>query len=92
MHSVASTAATRAQPRPPTRATACRRTLCKNVQNFVSHSVIGTRGRGGAAGKLVSGKERRWRLVQSCEDGDEMCDGIMQTDGGEGDWMEATDH
>ena len=34
----------------------------KNVQNFVSQSVIGTRGRGGAAGKLVSGKERRWRL------------------------------
>ena len=25
-------------------------------------------------------------------DGEEMCDGIMQTNGGEGDWMEATDH
>ena len=58
-------------PAPPHR----RRTLCKNVQNFVSLRVIGTHGPRPWCCRETGVRRGDGGWVQSCKDGDEMCDG-----------------
>ena len=58
-------------PAPPHR----RRTLCKNVQNFVSLRVIGTHGPRPWCCRETGVRRGDGGWGQSCKDGDKMCDG-----------------